>query len=500
MEFTKFYPGSLIKINAESAKDAVFKPNYHPDDVSEHTPGDLYNKDIKKIIEISRNVVHSDIFYLVLAGGYAINSFNNQRWYAGDVDLWICAKKIVADIKKKADEYIDAILAKIYDLAGQSCDALDFRKNPTKQVNLSYGKIIQKKKTTRQYSLQKCVKSINAVTLVLNNIKTYNKTYQTLSMSRTEFQFILRIYNKPEEIIDSFDLDCCKIAYVFNDDLSKPGYYLTNSTVIDCIVNKKNYFNPNIVDNSYYNRMVKYFRKGYSIVFKNFNYNLLAESGNFKIKIGRLMLHWRKRTDNVIKCNKIAIVSNDNVVVKPITTGESFQIDEESVIINNDGTKSLTERNFVVSNYPMLNIVNIADEMRTPTDQEIERVAKIYLNGYYSDLRGIKLIDMLDKSDAKLMYEFISKKYRGIKNVCWSEPVEVKNKANKKADKFMEVIAKRITDIQKIYYSIRSTETINNFNLATNTPEKRWRFIDEIVKNYQTIDLQDLYKEYYIDN
>ncbi len=484
MEFKKIAVNSVIKISNNVDKQDMIINNrwYNKNQPNSMIIAGVNNKLVKRIVEISKRVVHSDVFYLVIAGGYAINSFQgNERNYHGDADFWICVKKIVTNIKQKADEFINAILQEIYAFAGT---AGEFINNSAAEHKYIPSQQIRKGKDLVNYSLASCVKSINAITLKLSKTKQNAKHFTTIYRKTSEIQFILRIYNSPEEILNNFDLDCCKIAYIFNEDLNKPGHYLTSDIAIDSMMNEKIYFNPDILNASYYNRLVKYFRKGYSIIFKNFNYNMLSSETGGKLKIGRLMFYWSKRDDNRVYSYKIALVSNDNVPTINVVSGESYQIDEENVVIKSNPVMVDT-RNFIVSNYPIINIQDITETMRLPTPNEITQVSKINIPRY--PYRGIyNNIDLLDKSDINTLLKFIQKKAGDI----------LREQNYKKSDKFLKVISQRVTDIQKIYYTGKSTNTVTKFNENSGTPEKRWRFIDEIPENRTKATYQELYNEY----
>ena len=90
----------------------------------------------------------------------------------------------------------------------------------------------------------------------------------TDTLSRKKFQFILRLYKSPSEIVHGFDVDCCGILY--------DGHCLwATKRALYAIQNKVNWFDPSRSSPSYAYRLSKYSIRGFKISLPHFDESLI---------------------------------------------------------------------------------------------------------------------------------------------------------------------------------------------------------------------------------
>ena len=89
------------------------------------------------------------------------------------------------------------------------------------------------------FGISPIIKSIDKLSIYVKKKRSNNKNDEVILQKILSFDLIYTYHRKPYEIIDSFDLDCCKIAMTFNNSDIK--MYIHNDFYVDSyrIINKK---------------------------------------------------------------------------------------------------------------------------------------------------------------------------------------------------------------------------------------------------------------------
>jgi hypothetical protein len=90
------------------------------------------------------------------------------------------------------------------------------------------------------FGLSPLIKGVDKLSIYVKKKKSNNKNDEVVLQKILSFDLIYTYQRKPYEIIDTFDLDCCKVSMTFNNSDIK--MYIHNDFYIDSyrIINQKN--------------------------------------------------------------------------------------------------------------------------------------------------------------------------------------------------------------------------------------------------------------------
>lgn len=90
-----------------------------------------------------------------------------------------------------------------------------------------------------------------------------------------KFQIIMSLFDSPSQILHSFDLGSCKVGLIKDQDGFK---LITTELGLFCLERRINIFDHRYDSNTYHKRLVKYFNRGYAIVYRDLDMKMVTDS------------------------------------------------------------------------------------------------------------------------------------------------------------------------------------------------------------------------------
>ena len=234
-------------VGLEGCSSFLYRGKKHNCDISpgKNTFEDTKNKDLKMIYEIFPEEHRN---HIVIAGGVVLNRIINTEYNDVDFFLHSCTEE-------KANEIIRQFHKKLLNLVEKY--KIEGEKYRGRDPNIEFNE-----NDENLYDLKlRATYGDNNVTFSLSCVNPGNNTDTIFDIPiRHKYQFILRIYDSPSQVIHGFDVDCCSILYNYKD-----GLLYTSERGAYSIDRKCNTINFEKLSTSYEYRLVKYLIRGIGV-------------------------------------------------------------------------------------------------------------------------------------------------------------------------------------------------------------------------------------------
>jgi hypothetical protein len=429
----------------------VFKVSEPTEAVTRKVDG-VKNTLVQKVLDMC----NGDMFYCIIAGGYALNAFmGNESGYRGDIDLWVIRKRPGVGTPADADVYINRVIATIIELGGYN---IQFNNSTSTPRKCSPTSVRKNKYISVKYETRCLVRSLRSVNFTLSKYFVYKKRKVVEKITK-DFQIILKIFDNPGQVIENFDVDVCKIAYVsgVSENPEIPGLYMIDGSAVGPISGKYNVLNLNRFSATYIQRLCKYMNAGFALVMPTLSYERVQETMQFLG--GTLVIH-STRIDKHVYVQSLA--TNVGGAVKELYKSYTKIPRTKQEIL------------YLERIIPLLTITNVADEMRVLRYGEIMKCVK----SKYPNLYTLMYIPRHRKTFSAIMdhsvYDMMLVKYESLETDA-AKANYIKNKSD------------LLVRIQAEYVSLYLPEYVREFNEATNTSDKRWNVSSDLLFNFSPV-------------
>jgi hypothetical protein len=208
------------------------------------------------------------------------------------------------------------------------------------------------------------------------NICIVKGCFKITTSQNIVIKIILKNYKSISEILHSFDLPSRAIAY---DGITT---YLTKLSAWS-LVTKLNIIMPTYIEDIYETALIKYFNRGYGIVFPYLKFE------NNSLEIANLHLKWEYINDDIAigtiqlaSLNMLSAVFTNDINLNTISSGYAINIDRKTNIIENNYYQILCKNDYFQH-------MIYSAELLTPTritDFKIHNL--LHLNDYVKWLYG----------------------------------------------------------------------------------------------------------------
>jgi hypothetical protein len=425
---------------------------FHVSEVSESITREVLsvkNTLVKKVLRMC----DGDMFYCIIAGGYALNAFmGNEVGYRGDVDLWVIRKQPGVGTVADADSYINGVIAAITELGGYN---IQFNNSTTVPRTHKSTLVRKNKYVSVQYETRCLVRSLRSINFTISKSYVYKKRRVVEKITK-DFQIILKIFDDPTQVIENFDVDVCKIAFIPNTSGMRVSY-IVDASAIRPISGKYNILNLNKYSPTYVQRLCKYMNAGFALVMPNLKPECVCEEMQFLN--GQLVIH--------------STFSSGNIYIQSLSTNVGGFVRE----LHKSYTKmprTKQEILYLERIIPLLTITNITDAMRVLSHGEIMKCIK----SKYPNLYMLMYMPQCRKTFSAItdhsVYDTMLSKYESLDTDA-AKSNYIKNKSN------------LLVRIQAEYIGMYLPAFVHEFNTATDTSEKRWNVESDILFNFSPI-------------
>lgn len=425
------------------------------------------NKLVKKVLQMT----DGNMFYCIIAGGYALNAFmGNEVEYRGDIDLWVIRKHPGVGTPADADVYINGIIKTIMELGGYN---IQFNNSTSTPRKCSPTSIQKNKYISVQYETRCLVRSLRSVNFTLSKYYVYKK-HRVVEKITKDFQIILKIFDNPGQVIENFDVDVCKIAYVpdvlginipgVSENPEIPGLYMIDGSAVGPISGKYNVLNLNRYSGTYVQRLCKYMNAGFALVMPTLKYEDVKETMQFLG--GALVI----RSTFVDGTN---VDAGKRVYVQSLATNTGGAVKE----LYKSYTKiprTNQEILYLERIIPLLTITDITDRMRVLSYGEIMKYVKLKYPNLYTLMYIPHHRKVFSAIANHSIYDTMLAKYESLETDA-AKANYVKNKSD------------LLDRIQAEYISLYLPDYVREFNTATDTSEKRWNVSSDLLFNFSPV-------------